>query len=68
MKLGGAAAEEICEQSRLRAISEKSDSMKPDEVFDNLPTIIGRKPRTLADFAQKHADNSGTKTRNFHEH
>jgi hypothetical protein len=31
--------------------------MKPDEVFDNLPTIIGRKPRTLADFAKKkHAD------------
>jgi hypothetical protein len=42
--------------------------MKPDEVFDNLPTIIGRKPRTLADFAQKRADNSGTKTRNFPEH
>jgi hypothetical protein len=30
--------------------------MKPDEAFDNLPTIIGRKPRPLADFAQKHAD------------
>jgi NAD(P)H dehydrogenase (quinone) len=27
-----------------------------DEVFDNLPSIIGRKPRTLADFAKKHAD------------
>jgi hypothetical protein len=42
--------------------------MKPDEVFDNLPTIIGRKPRTLADFAQNTRINSGTKTRNFHEH
>jgi NAD(P)H dehydrogenase (quinone) len=31
-------------------------AIKPDEVFDNLPTIIGREPRTLADFAQKHAD------------
>lgn len=27
-----------------------------DEVFDNLPGLIGRKPRTLADFARKHAD------------
>jgi len=24
--------------------------VKPDEVFDNLPAIIGRKPKTLADF------------------
>jgi uncharacterized protein YbjT (DUF2867 family) len=31
-------------------------AVKPDEVFDNLPAIIGRKPRTLADFAKKHAD------------
>ena len=31
-------------------------AVKPDEVFDNLPGIIGRKPRTLADFARKHAD------------
>jgi NAD(P)H dehydrogenase (quinone) len=30
-------------------------AVKPDEVFDNLPAIIGRKPKTLADFAQKHA-------------
>jgi NAD(P)H dehydrogenase (quinone) len=29
-------------------------AVKPDEVFDNLPSIIGRKPRTLADFARKH--------------
>ena len=29
---------------------------KPDEVFDNLPALIGRKPKTLADFARKHAD------------
>jgi NAD(P)H dehydrogenase (quinone) len=27
-----------------------------DEVFDNLPAIIGRKPRFIADFAKKHAD------------
>ena len=31
-------------------------AIKPDEVFDNLPATIGRKPRTLADFATKHAD------------
>jgi len=31
-------------------------AVKPDEVFDNLPSIIGRQPRTLADFAEKHAD------------
>jgi NAD(P)H dehydrogenase (quinone) len=31
-------------------------AVKPDEVFDNLPAIIGRPPRTLADFAKKHAD------------
>jgi uncharacterized protein YbjT (DUF2867 family) len=31
-------------------------AVKPDEVFNNLPAIIGRKPRTLADFAKKHAD------------
>src|SRR3984885_2578812 len=31
-------------------------AVKPDEVFDNLPSIIGRRPRTLADFAKKHAD------------
>jgi uncharacterized protein YbjT (DUF2867 family) len=31
-------------------------AVKPDEVFDNLPWIIGRKPRTLADFAAKYAD------------
>jgi hypothetical protein len=31
-------------------------AVKPDEVFDNLPAIIGRKPRTLADSAKKHAD------------
>jgi NAD(P)H dehydrogenase (quinone) len=30
--------------------------VKADEVFDNLPAIIGRKPKTLADFARKHAD------------
>jgi uncharacterized protein YbjT (DUF2867 family) len=28
-----------------------------DEVFDNLPALIGKKPRTLADFAARHADN-----------
>jgi NAD(P)H dehydrogenase (quinone) len=31
-------------------------AVKPDEVFDNLPSIIGRQPRTLADFAEKHAN------------
>jgi NAD(P)H dehydrogenase (quinone) len=31
-------------------------AVKPDEVFDNLPAIIGRKPRTLADFAKKHEE------------
>jgi uncharacterized protein YbjT (DUF2867 family) len=31
-------------------------AVKPDEVFDNLPSIIGRQPRTLADFAEKQAD------------
>jgi NAD(P)H dehydrogenase (quinone) len=31
-------------------------AVKPDEVFDNLPVLTGRKPRTLADFAEKHAD------------
>jgi NAD(P)H dehydrogenase (quinone) len=31
-------------------------AVKPDEVFDNLPSIIGRKPRMLADFVKKHAD------------
>jgi NAD(P)H dehydrogenase (quinone) len=31
-------------------------AVRPDEVFDNLPSIIGRQPRTLADFAEKHAD------------
>jgi NAD(P)H dehydrogenase (quinone) len=31
-------------------------AVKPDEVFDNLPGIIGRKPRMLADFARKYAD------------
>jgi NAD(P)H dehydrogenase (quinone) len=31
-------------------------AVKPDEVFYNLPAIIGRKPKTLADFARKHAD------------
>jgi NAD(P)H dehydrogenase (quinone) len=30
-------------------------AVKPDEVFDNLPAITGKKPRTLADFARKHA-------------
>jgi NAD(P)H dehydrogenase (quinone) len=30
-------------------------AVKPDEIFDNLPGIIGRKPKTLADFARKHA-------------
>jgi hypothetical protein len=29
-------------------------AVKPDEVFDYLPAIIGRKPRTWADFAKKH--------------
>jgi NAD(P)H dehydrogenase (quinone) len=32
-------------------------AVRPDEVFDNLPAIIGRKPRTIADFATKYADN-----------
>ncbi|RXH58183.1 SDR family oxidoreductase [Granulicella sibirica] len=27
-----------------------------DEVFDNLPSLIGRNPSTLADFANKHAE------------
>lgn len=31
-------------------------AVKHDEVFDNLPAIIGRKPKTLADFARKHTD------------
>jgi hypothetical protein len=31
-------------------------AVKPDEVFDNLPAIIGRKPRTIADFAKKYAN------------
>ena len=31
-------------------------AVKPDEVFDNLPAIIDRKPRTLADFAKKHEE------------
>jgi NAD(P)H dehydrogenase (quinone) len=31
-------------------------AVKPDEIFNNLPSIIGRQPRTLADFAKKHAD------------
>ncbi len=26
-------------------------AVKPDEVFDNLPAIIGRKPKRLADFS-----------------
>jgi hypothetical protein len=26
-----------------------------DEIFDNFPAITGKKPRTLADFAKKHA-------------
>jgi NAD(P)H dehydrogenase (quinone) len=29
--------------------------LKADEVFDNLPAIAGRQPRTLAQFAAKHA-------------
>jgi len=33
-------------------------TLKHGEVFDNLPAIIGRKPKTLADFARKHADTS----------
>jgi uncharacterized protein YbjT (DUF2867 family) len=31
-------------------------AVKPDEIFDNLPGIIGRKPSTLAEFARKHAE------------
>jgi NAD(P)H dehydrogenase (quinone) len=31
-------------------------AVKPDEVFDNFPKLTGKKPRTLADFAKKHAD------------
>ncbi|MEI9999425.1 MAG: SDR family oxidoreductase [Verrucomicrobiota bacterium] len=31
-------------------------AVKPDEVFDNLPGITGKKPRTLAEFARKNAD------------
>jgi NAD(P)H dehydrogenase (quinone) len=31
-------------------------AVKPDEIFNNLPSIIGRRPRTLADFARKYAD------------
>jgi NAD(P)H dehydrogenase (quinone) len=30
-------------------------AVKPDEVFDNLPAIIGRQPRTWSDFTKKHA-------------
>jgi hypothetical protein len=30
-------------------------AVEPDEVFDNLPAIIGRKPRTWVDFAKKHS-------------
>lgn len=30
--------------------------LNSDEVFDNLPAIVGRNPGTLADFAKKHAD------------
>jgi NAD(P)H dehydrogenase (quinone) len=29
---------------------------KADEVFDNLPEIAGRKPRTFEEFAKRHAD------------
>jgi NAD(P)H dehydrogenase (quinone) len=29
---------------------------KVDETFDNLPTILGRQPRTVADFAKKNAE------------
>ena len=29
---------------------------KVDEVFDNLPTILGRQPKTVAEFAKKNAD------------
>ena len=31
-------------------------AVKPDEVFENLPGIIGRQPKTLSEFALKHAD------------
>jgi NAD(P)H dehydrogenase (quinone) len=31
-------------------------AVKPDEVFDNLPAIIGRKPKTISDFVTKYAD------------
>jgi NAD(P)H dehydrogenase (quinone) len=30
--------------------------IRSDEIFDNFELLTGRKPRTLADFAQKHAD------------
>jgi hypothetical protein len=28
----------------------------PDEILDDLPALIGRTPKTLAEFARKHAD------------
>ena len=31
-------------------------AIKPDEVFDNLPAIIGRQPKTLTDFIRKNAE------------
>jgi NAD(P)H dehydrogenase (quinone) len=34
----------------------KGTVAKPDEILDDLPALIGRKPKTLADFARKHAD------------
>ena len=41
MELGDTAAEEICEHIEAGAISVAcAKEMKPDEVFDNLPTII----------------------------
>jgi hypothetical protein len=34
----------------------KGTVAKPDEIFDDLLELIGRKPKTLAEFARKHAD------------
>jgi hypothetical protein len=38
------------------AASAKETAAKPHEVLDNLPALMGRKPKTLADFIRKHAD------------
>jgi hypothetical protein len=34
----------------------KATVAEPDEILDVLPALIGRKPKTLAEFARIHAD------------